>query len=129
MTRLRIPAERPSAHGYADSQLVRTATEKLARGDALTVLEYTTLVAANAWALDQLAAPPRPDQVFPHAVDRGLGAVLLGEAGSHFVRGDLSLPVASASASAPVPVATTDPAATAPTRGAWRRSGSLAPRA
>lgn len=126
MTRLVIPAaERPTDNGWADSVLVPTATAKMARGEPLTVAEYLTLVAANAWALDQLSAPPRADMVFPHAFDRASNTVVVGERGQSFVGGDLSLPVAPTPAPA-APQAATD-TATAPTHGAWRRTGVIAP--
>lgn len=124
MTTLRIEAERPTANGWADSALVPAATAKMARGEALTVPEWMTLVAANAWATDQLSRPPNAEQVFPHAYDRATNTVLVGDAGQTFVGGDLSLPVAPAPAPA-TPAGATD--TTAATHGVWRRSGVIAP--
>lgn len=124
MTRLVIPAaERPTDNGWADSVLVPAATAKLARGEALTVPEYLTLVASNAWAIDQLSAPPRAAHVFPHAYDRSSNTVVVGEVGQSFVGGDLSLPMAPPTAPTPA-AATTD--TTAPSHGVWRRTGVIA---
>lgn len=102
-----------SLFGYANDPVLAEVLAKIERGDALTFTEYNAFVASLAWCQSILATTPAAvlrvgnGAPFPYGVSRDGTALVLGA--THYVAGDITLPLA-----------------VAPAQGVWHPAGAAA---